>query len=380
MIDLFDISNVSPPPQLSTELLSVLEVIEDGVCIKSITSYILYANNTFLTMLGKNYQDVIGRQCTEIFGCLNPNNPIFDLCKQFSTCNNADDRDNGLHSTKQPLTARISPLRNAQGEIIYYLMIVRNIGDVIHRERELARAEQHMLLGELAAGLAHEIKNPLAGIQGAMDILINRSDPYDPSSKVLNDVRHEVSRIDAAINALREHAQPRSLKLAPASLAEVVDRAVRFAQEELINSSITISFQALAKPLTFEFDAIQIEDVVLKLILNSIEASDNRGHIEVKIYLSKAPTQINDDDEEERDLFHSHRDMAVIEVIDQGRGIPDKDLPNIFSTFFTTKQNGTGLGLAAVNRIIRAHRGQINVSSQVGQGTKFILMIPIITD
>jgi signal transduction histidine kinase len=231
------------------------------------------------------------------------------------------------------------------------------------REREQARVEQLARLGELMAGLAHEIKNPLAGIQGAVDILLQRRLPQDPERAVLEDVRREVARIDQVLQLLLNRARPRSLNFQTASLGEVVQRAVGLGQALVAaaHGQIKIALQAPAAPLLLAFDAAQIEDAVLNLILNAIAALDGCGEINISISVESAP------DGSQR--------QAVITVSDTGRGIPAENLSQIFNPFFTTNPNGTGLGLPAVRRIMRAHGGRVEVTSALGAGTTFKLIL-----
>jgi two-component system, sporulation sensor kinase A len=232
---------------------------------------------------------------------------------------------------------------------------------------ELQRAAQLSITGELAAGLAHEIKNPLAGIQGAVDILIRRRDANDPEREALEGVRHQVQRIDNTVRALLDRARPRNLKLERASLTELMQATVELARAQTAGrggDQVQIEFVPPPEDIFPVIDAAQIEDAVLNLMINAIEAVAEDGKVTVRIY--RAPRQ----DEE-------MADEAVIEVSDDGRGIEPQDLTSIFSPFFTTSKGGTGLGLPAVRRIARVHGGSVDVKSVVGEGSTFAIRLPI---
>src|SRR5262249_22728004 len=165
------------PPRdrrLSAEWEATVEAMEDGVCIQSPDKRILRANRAFAEMLGMPMEQIVGRSCNDILCCKNQTDPppycALEACAVSGLC----ETEEIMGRPGRRLRARVSAVRNVDGEIIAFVMVVRDITDVIHRERELARAKQLSLIGELAAGLAHEIKNPLAGIQGAIDILIQR--------------------------------------------------------------------------------------------------------------------------------------------------------------------------------------------------------------
>lgn len=257
------------------------------------------------------------------------------------------------------------PLRE-QAELTPYAGTY-DITDATAREREIARVEQRARFGELAAGLAHEIKNPLAGIQGAVDILLSRRARDDPERAVLESVRREVERIDSTVQMLLDRARPRVLNIRLAPVAEAVERAVNLARASLAperKEQIRIDLNPASAPITLPIDPVQIEDAVLNLLLNAIDAIDGAGAITVRIYEAAPNGEEGEADE------------VVIEVADTGRGIPAKDLPRIFSPFYTTQPAGTGLGLPAVRGIARAHGGRIEVSSVMDAGSTFSLRLP----
>jgi len=271
----------------------------------------------------------------------------------------------------------IVPFLNSDGKPYQYVAIRHDITQLKLTEEqvrkqagELQRAAQLSFVGELAAGLAHEIKNPLAGIQGGVDILIRRRDKNDPEREALEGMRHEVERIDSTVRALLDRARPRLVSVRASSLTEIVGRAVNLARAQLANATsrgrrISIEFEPPHDRMTIQIDPPQIEDAVLNLIINAIEAADGDGRVTVRIGRSQ------DDGGEE------FEDEAIVEVSDNGRGISEEDLVRIFNPFFTTRPGGTGLGLPAVRRIARAHGGRVEVSSSLGKGSTFTIRLPL---
>lgn len=267
----------------------------------------------------------------------------------------------------------IVPFLNAEGKPYQYVAIRHDITQrklaeeqVLQQAAELQRAAQLSFVGELAAGLAHEIKNPLAGIQGAVDILIRRRDKNDPEREALEGMRHEVERIDSTVRALLNRARPRLVSVRASSLTDIVGRSVNLARAQLTSAAspdrhIEIEFEAPSESITIPIDPAQIEDAVLNLIINAIESVDGDGQVKVRV----AQTETEFEGE------------AIVEVSDNGRGISEEDLTRIFNPFFTTRPSGTGLGLPAVRRIARAHGGNVEVKSSLGQGSTFILHLPI---
>lgn len=234
-------------------------------------------------------------------------------------------------------------------------------------DKEITRAAQLALVGELAAGLAHEIKNPLTGIKGVIDILVKRRDESDPEKEVFESMLHEIDRIDQTVRTLLGKSRPRPLDFVTGSVVETVQRAMRVAYQETAISGkrpgkIQVVGEYPDRDIVFPHDAAKLEDAVLNLIINAKEAVGATGG-EVKVCV----TSHGDGEMEE----------AVIRVEDNGRGISEENLRQIFKPFFTTTEGGTGLGLAAVNRVARAHGGYCDVKSEVGKGSEFTIHLPV---
>ena len=186
----------------------------------------------------------------------------------------------------------------------------------------------------------------------------------------LNDprARHEVSRIDNTVRALLGRARARLVSVRLTSLTETVAHAVSLAKSQIMTAvtngqQVAIEYDHPDDPITIQIDPGQIEDAVLNLVLNAIEAVDGKGNIRVRVF------RANSDSIEE--------EQAIVEVSDDGHGIREEDLARLFSAFFTTKREGTGLGLPAVKRIARLHGGRVEVRSSVGQGSVFTIHLPV---
>jgi signal transduction histidine kinase len=183
-------------------------------------------------------------------------------------------------------------------------------------------------------------------------------------------VRHEVGRIDNTVRALLDRARPRLVSVRTTSLDDIVAQAIELARGQLASAEVSgrhvrLVFEPAADPITIPIDPALIEDAVLNLIINAIESVDGDGQVSVRT--SRIESERADDSED-----------AIVEVSDTGRGISAEDLARIFNPFFTTRPGGTGLGLPAVRRIARAHGGNVEVTSEVGQGSTFTLRLPVI--
>ena len=226
----------------------------------------------------------------------------------------------------------------------------------LHRT-QMSRAEHFATLGELATGLAHEIRNPLAGIAGVIEIVGRDLPATSPAKSVVKEVRQEVTQINRILTDLLETARPRAPEMRSSDLNTTVEHAVMLARQQVMSKPIKIEFTPGQNLPEVEHDSDQIHQVLLNLLLNSEQAIEGPGLVRVAVF--------------------EQNEAAVVTVSDTGRGIPAEHLPNIFRPFFTTKGNGTGLGLSLARRIVEAHHGQIEVASSLGKGTTFSVVVPI---
>lgn len=238
-------------------------------------------------------------------------------------------------------------------------------GDTMKTVDTTPNTEVKTVVGELAAGLAHEIKNPLAGIKGAVDILLRRPELSDFDREALEGIAGEILRIDSTVSSLLALARPRTLQLKRASLPLVVSRGVNraieanFGEGDSPRPEVAIELDLPPEPISLEIDAGQIENAVAHLVANAVEAVGERGRVTVSV----------------RRETEDGRQRAVVEVGDNGHGIEPSDLERIFEPLYTTRAGGTGLGLPAVRRIARAHGGRVEVRSVPGKGATFLLSL-----
>jgi signal transduction histidine kinase len=226
----------------------------------------------------------------------------------------------------------------------------------LHRT-QMSRAEHFATLGEVATGLAHEIRNPLAGIAGVIEIIGRDLPSSSPARAVVKDVRQEIARINHIVTDLLQTARPHPPKVRKSDLNITVEHAVMLGRQQAMAKGIEIALHKDPSLPEVEHDSDQIHQVLLNLLLNSQQAIDAKGKIEVNV--------------------EGRGSNAVIEVKDNGRGIAPEHLPNIFRPFYTTKGDGTGLGLSLARRIVEDHHGRIDVTSTVGKGTTFAVVLPL---
>jgi signal transduction histidine kinase len=220
----------------------------------------------------------------------------------------------------------------------------------------MSRAEHLATLGELATGLAHEIRNPLAGIAGVIEIIGRDLPATSPAREMVKDVRQEINQINRILTDLLETARPHPPRMMRSNLNTTVEHAVMLARQQVISQPIKVELAKAPELPEVEHDSDQIHQVLLNLLLNAVQSLDGAGTVRVEI--------------------GALDDCASVTVSDTGRGIPAEQLPQIFRPFYTTRGNGTGLGLSLARRIVEEHQGRINVASEVGKGTSFEVLLP----
>ena len=227
--------------------------------------------------------------------------------------------------------------------------------ETMHRT-QMSRAEHLATLGELATGLAHEIRNPLAGIAGVIEIIGRDLPPSSPAREMVKDIRLEINQINRILTDLLEAARPHPPQMMKSNLNTTVEHAVMLARQQVLSKPIRIEFHKNPDLPEVEHDSDQIHQVVLNLLLNAVQAIEGSGSVTITI--------------------GAQDDCAVVTVTDTGRGMTEPQLGQIFRPFFTTRSNGTGLGLSLVRRIIDDHHGRIEVASEPGNGSTFQVLLP----
>jgi two-component system sensor histidine kinase HydH len=225
-------------------------------------------------------------------------------------------------------------------------------------EKEVARQERLAALGTLAAGVAHEIRNPLSSIKGFATYFGAKFEPGTQDRELAEVMVGEVERLNRVVTELLDLTRPSELRLAPVTVAELVRHALKLVESDCRSRGIDV--QARLPELTALLDADRMLQALLNLLLNAIQAMPKGGTLTVSAQRVK--------------------DRLELRVDDTGTGIPVQDMDRIFDPYFTTKNQGTGLGLATVRTLAEAHGGQVRVVSEPGQGTRVVLDLPLMGD
>lgn len=257
-----------------------------------------------------------------------------------------------------PVSVSASKIINEEGQFVGQVMILRDLGEVRRLQHEIRRKEKLAAIGGLAAGVAHEIRNPLSSIKGIASYFKSKFDENSDDKEAAGVMIQEVDRLNRVISELLEFARPTQLKLKSTDVNDLLEHSVRLIQQEAATKGITIKLNLSQQRLAAEIDSDRFSQCLLNLYLNALQAMDNGGRLTIENSITE-------------------ESLIKIEIKDTGPGIKSEDLNKIFNPYFTTKTKGTGLGLAIVHKIIEAHRGDIKIRSVSGQGTAFTIVIPI---
>ncbi len=270
------------------------------------------------------------------------------------------------------VTSRFDNDNKQVGTIISF----RDISEIKHLQAEMIHMDRQASLGVLASGIAHEIKNPLAGIKTMAQSLQEDFEPDNQHREYLERIVRQVDRLDSLLKTFFSFARPRQPIRKLYKLQEIVQEVYALIGQKLKSRNIHFETSyAESMPAIFvDFD--QIQQVFLNLLLNAIDAIGNEGTITLKA--REIRTSLKAFDRRRGAVPLSAKESLFVEVqlLDSGCGIEQKNLRRIFDPFFTTKPQGSGLGLSIVYRIVNEHGGEIHTESELGLGTKFTILIP----
>ena len=236
------------------------------------------------------------------------------------------------------------------------------------RIRKMYRADRLATLGELAAGAAHEIRNPLTSIRSAIQYLSKDFRNDSTKSEMIDEIINEVERINKILQGLLSFARPSKLNMSEINLESLINQVLMLINSSIRKHHIDVQFEYFTENTTIQGDIEQLKQVFLNIFLNAIDAmSENREERPRSLIISI----------EKGIPVDAGQHFLVISIEDSGKGIDSKDLENIFNPFFTTKEEGTGLGLAISYGIINSHEGEIEVTGEIGKGSMVRIKLPL---
>jgi two-component system, NtrC family, sensor histidine kinase PilS len=343
---------------------NIVRSISSGVFTADATGAVTSFNPAAQEVTGYAVGQVLGRSWREIFNW-HPNEASDEEpALAVPAMTRFEVECKGANGNRLVLGMTVSPLHE-QDEPHGLVGVFKDLTQIRDLEEEMRRKEWLANLGEMSAGMAHEIRNPLGALAGAMQML--RKDAIsDATDRRLMDIAvREATRLDAIITEFLQYARPPALDLAEHNIDKILAETLDLVQHEArIRKQITIATSLAGGPLSAQVDQNQMRQVFWNLATNAFDAMPDGG----KLTITTGSRRI--------DAGGRKGDVVEIAFQDTGEGIAPGNLDKIFLPFFTTKKEGSGLGLAAVHRIVDLHGGWIKVESQPQQGTRFVVCLP----
>ncbi len=268
--------------------------------------------------------------------------------------------------------ASSSVFHGEDGTMLGAMMVLTDVTALKRLELQIRRSDRLASLGTLSAGMAHEIKNPLVSIKTFAQLLPERYQDSDFRETFSNLIGHEIDRIDSLVNQLLRFAKPTKPLLKPVHLHEVLEKSLMLVGHRLYQKEIKLTRSWNADVDTIRADGDQMEQVFLNFFLNAMDAMQQGGELTVSTEIRPANDWAA--------LKGTGRSGEILRVTvrDNGEGIKAENVAHVFDPFFTTKDYGTGLGLSVVHGIVQEHGGQIEVESELAQGTSFHILLPLV--
>ena len=273
----------------------------------------------------------------------------------------------GIFDTEHIEEITVYPIAEAPGRAPGAIVRISDITDARNMEKHLIRADRLSSLGVLAGGIAHEIRNPLAGINLFIDVLSDEEKFSRTSQEqdILKEIKINIKKINGIIaRVLNFSRQAEPVPLLVLDVSQLVDESLKLWHSRMVKNGIQLSLSLEENLPDIQGDPIEVEQVLINLIQNAIEAMEKGGNLSIEVRKGTIS-------------FDTKRRAVIIEVQDSGPGIPLAQQKNIFNPFFTTKPTGTGLGLAISHRIVSRHGGLISFESIPDEGTTFIVELPV---
>ena len=275
----------------------------------------------------------------------------------------------------------LSMVRGDDGRPYGAAMFFRDLTPIEHNEEQERLRDRLAALGQMAASMAHEIRNPLASIEVSCKLLGRRLGPERPGQELLANITEEVKRLNRSVNSCLQYVRPVSMNLGHNELIPLLDEAITIAENRRGMPGIKIRRRFTDDLSPFLMDHWLLRQVFVNLILNALEAVGEIGHVLIETEEVEAPgvasIPYQPSGAAAGDPWQDVTHLVEVRISDSGPGISEEVRDKIFNPFFTTKQHGTGVGLAVAKKIVSSHRGSIDVASASGEGAEIVVRLPM---
>jgi two-component system sensor histidine kinase HydH len=343
--------------RMKTYTENVVESMADGLISIDRDRKIVTLNRQAAEILGSNRERLEGVEIRSVLG-----EAIGQILASMEGQSPVRDVEMDIHKDKNgriPLSLSAAPLRDEEGQVMGSVLLIKDLREIRDLQEKVRRSERLASLGRLAAGVAHEIRNPLSSIKGFAQYFVKRFSGQDEQQGYASVMVKEVDRLNRVITDLLDFAGSKEPRREPQSLEAIADQALKLLAPDFEARKVTVVKEYERDLPAVSVDRDRISQVFINLLLNALESMETGGEIRIGLRRFGPPPALE------------------ASVADTGAGIPEGDLEKVFEPFFSGKKKGTGLGLAIVHQIIESHRGDIRVESRQGEGTIFRIRLPL---
>jgi len=362
--------------QLETFNQNIIQSLDSGLLTIGLDGKINFLNRTAEKILNRKGEELKNVSIYDLFPKINEaieegkrktSDPSSDYQRYQAFLTNYEGK-------KLYLGFSISPLTDPEGSLIGHTLIFQDITRIKEMEDQMKRGDKMAAIGLLAAGMAHEIRNPLASLSGSIQMLKSELVLDEYQQRLMEITIRESERLNGLITDFLLFAQPPQTNKMPWEIWKIIEETIElFTQSPPFHEGIHIKRPSLRDPIQVMIDPKQMKQVFWNLLINAGQAMSDGGEISIDLEKGNEafgeanlplPTQ------------RTGKEWVKISITDSGEGIPSQEKEKIFEPFFTTKERGTGLGLSIVHKIVENHNGVIKVESEVGRGSTFTIFLP----
>ncbi len=344
----------------------IIESMTGGVITINMKGVIATFNKSAELILGYNPDDIVGKSVFDAFPASGKNAALSKIIKEtLEGKKTSSSREINIYSKvgkKIPIGITTSLLRDKKNTFLGIVVTFKDLGHIKHLEEQFRRADRLAAVGSLAAGVAHEIRNPLGSVKGLVQLLKEDLKDDDQKKSYAEVIVKEVDRLNKVVEELLSFARPDASELEAnfiqLNINDVIEQTLLLAAHDSKKAKIRIIKQFSSDVPCVLADAKKLEQAFLNIIFNAFSAMEEGGDLTIKTDFNKNMKVLN------------------ISFADTGIGITDEGLKKIFDPFYTAKTGGTGLGLTIAHQIISSHKGRIDVKTELGKGTTFTISLP----
>jgi PAS domain S-box-containing protein len=347
-------------------LESIVDRAGDAISVVDLEGKILYWNEGAERIYGYRKEEVLGKRLSDFLFPVDESlkveeerllSELMARVREGEAVPNVEVKRKTKEGKEIITSMTISPLKDAEGRVIAASRICKDITELKKAEERLTLAERLTSLGEISAGVAHELRNPLAGIKLNTQILLRNKDFLEKERRLMESTQEGIEKIQKIVDDMLHFAKPRASHFKEAEINRVVEDSLTIFQTKLKKGNISLEFLKGEGLPAVWIDTHQIQQVLINLMLNAIQAMEKGGTLTLR-------------------TFSEPKGGVGLEVQDTGIGIPKSHLKKVFDPFFTTKSQGTGLGLSISIKILESHGATIDVISEEGKGSTFTIHFP----